>query len=425
MANNSIRSVPGMADVSEPEASWLRELENAFVETCRCYGLEELRTPLVEFRDLFAKSLGDATDVVQKEMFSFTDAGERELALRPEGTAGVLRYVASERPATEDVRLFYVGPMFRRERPQAGRRRQFHQFGVEMICSPDPVADAECLALQVDTLRNMGLQKFGLKLNTRGQIEDIGRLQEGLRRDLQANLSALCPDCQRRFQSNVLRILDCKREECGRVVGALPRLENYLSEESRRYIARVYEILNGMGIRYEVEPRLVRGLDYYVHTVWEVVHPGLGAQDAVSGGGRYEVEVGGRRIQGVGFAIGVERLLLALKREQAAPQTERRTEVALAAVGEGARIENLKLAREIRARDIACLVGLRSQSLKAQLRAAQKAGCRLVLIRGEDELRRNVVRIKDLGSGEETECPATEAVLEVQRRLAEGGAGRS
>jgi len=380
--------------------------------------LEEVRTPLVEYRDLFTRSLGDTTEVVQKEMYTFPDAAGRQLALRPEGTAGVLRHVVATRPATADVRLFYGGPMFRRERPQAGRRRQFDQLGVELVCAPDPVADAEAIALQVDFLRRCGLKKFELRVNTRGEGGDLARVQEALRRELQPHLERLCGDCRRRYRTNVLRILDCKRDECRRVTAELPPLVEFMGEAARRYAERVHAILERMGIGFTVDPLLVRGLDYYEHTIWEVTHPGLGAQDAISGGGRYLVRMGGRDLRGVGFAVGMERLLLALQREGKSPEGGARTAVWLVGLGEEARIENLRLARELRASGIACLISLRPQSLKAQLRAAGKAGAGLAVIRGERELAEGTLRVKDLRTGEEWEEEAGTAARLIHSRLA-------
>ncbi|HIE10612.1 MAG TPA: histidine--tRNA ligase [Kiritimatiellae bacterium] len=414
MGERRISSVPGMQDLAEPEAGLWRRIERRFVETCRRYGLEEVRTPIVEYEDLFSYSLGKSTEVVQKEMYSFPEATGRRLALRPEGTAGVLRYVSESRPATEDVRLFYYGPMFRRERPQAGRRRQFHQLGVELICAADPVADAECVALQVDVLRAAGLGNFVLRINTRGDLGDINRVTQGLRQQLHPFLPELCPDCRRRYETNVLRILDCKRDGCRRIVGRTPEPATYLSDASRSYIEQVYAVLDRLGIAFRVEPRLVRGLDYYAHTIWEVTHPGLGAQDAVAGGGRYVVQIGTRRIEGVGFAVGMERLIIALQREGAGLPGRREIRVWLAAVGEEARAANLKLACQLRAEGIACLVALRFQSLKAQMRAAAKSGAELVLIRGDEELRRGTIRLRELDSGRERDLPAGR-VLEAVR----------
>ncbi|RKX32507.1 MAG: histidine--tRNA ligase [Verrucomicrobia bacterium] len=418
MGEQRISSVPGMQDLAGPEAGLWRRIERSFVEVCRRYGLEEVRTPVIEYRDLFCHSLGESTEVVQKEMYSFPDAAGRQLALRPEGTAGVLRYVAESRPATEDLRLFYYGPMFRRERPQAGRRRQFHQLGVELICAADPVADAECVALQVDTLRAAGLSNFVLRINTRGDIGDMNRVTEGLRQELRPFLSELCPDCRRRYETNVLRILDCKRDGCRRIVGQLPDLSTYMSGASRSYIEQVYTVLGRLGIAFHVEPRLVRGLDYYVHTIWEVTHPGLGAQDAVSGGGRYVVQMGGRRIEGVGFAVGMERLVIALQREGSGMPERTEIQVWLAAVGEEARAANLQLAGQLRAAGIACSVPLRFQSLKAQMRAAAKSGAKLALIRGDEELQRGTIRLRELDSGREREVPGGRILETVREVLA-------
>jgi histidyl-tRNA synthetase len=258
---------------------------------------------------VFTRSLGETTDVVQKEIYVF-EKGGRRLCLRPEGTAGVMRHAAGLGAAeTDGARWYYVGPMFRSERPQAGRKRQFHQCGVECLEPPAPLVDAEILALQVDLLRAWGLGDCEVKLNTRGEIGGQANVAAGLRAALAPREAELCEDCRRRISENVLRVLDCKNAACQAVVAALPPATDFMSPEARVYLAQVAAHLDALGVKYRIDPLLVRGLDYYEHTVWEIASTALGAQNAVAGGGRYRMQLGGRELVGVGFAIGLERVV--------------------------------------------------------------------------------------------------------------------
>ena len=395
-----------MSDISAPEVFLWQMLEERARRVFDLYGFEEVRTPILERTAVFTRALGEGTDVVQKEMYAFEDRGGRAIALRPEGTAGVMRHVASAGQEAQDARLYYVGPMFRAERPQAGRKRQFHQIGVEAVGTPSPAADAECIALQVQLLRAWGLEGFDLQVHTRGVAEDQPAVREGLKNSLRPHLEQLCPECHKRFEEHPLRMLDCKNPQCQAIVAGIPPVTAHMGEEARRYLDEVMRLLGRLGLSARVNPRLIRGLDYYAHTIWEITHPALGAQDALAGGGRYRIELEGRAIEGVGFAMGVERLVMALQNRGVAAETlRRRPQVWLVSLGDAAREANLVLLQALRARGVACGMELAGRSMKAQMRAANRAGAPSVVIRGDDELAAGVLVVKDMAGGTE-EKPA-------------------
>jgi len=411
--------VQGMSDIAAPEVRLWRRIEQLARETLARYGFEELRTPVVEFEAVFTRSLGETTDVVQKEMYVF-EKGGRRLCLRPEGTAGVMRHAAGLGAAeTDGARWYYVGPMFRSERPQAGRKRQFHQCGVECLEPPAPLVDAEILALQVDLLRAWGLGDCEVKLNTRGEIGGQANVAAGLRAALAPREAELCEDCRRRISENVLRVLDCKNAACQAVVAALPPATDFMSPEARVYLAQVAAHLDALGVKYRIDPLLVRGLDYYEHTVWEIASTALGAQNAVAGGGRYRMQLGGRELVGVGFAIGLERVvgvLQALGRDAAL--LEPLPPLAwLVGLGEEAQKRNLVLMQELRAARIACRMAP-GGSMKSQMRAANKAGAAWAVIRGDAELAQDVVALKDMVSGVQETLPRERLAGELAARAA-------
>jgi histidyl-tRNA synthetase len=411
--------VQGMSDIAAPEVRVWRRLESLAREVLARYGFEELRTPVVEFEAVFTRSLGATTDVVQKEMYVF-EKGGRRLCLRPEGTAGVMRHAAGLSPAeTDGARWYYIGPMFRSERPQAGRRRQFHQCGVECLEPPAPLVDAEILALQVDLLRAWGLDDCEVRLHTRGQAGEQAQVAAGLRTALAAHESELCADCRRRISENVLRVLDCKHADCQTIVATLPPATDFMGAESREYLAQVAAHLAATGVAYRIDPLLVRGLDYYEHTVWEITSAALGAQNAVAGGGRYRMHLGARELAGVGFAIGLERVigvLQALGRDQ--EWIEPVPPLAwLVGLGEAAMAGNLALMRTLRAAGVACRMAP-GGSLKSQMRAANKAGAAWTVIRGDDELAQNVAALKDMASSQQETVPLDQLAGRLAARTA-------
>lgn len=400
--SSTTQPVQGMSDITGGEAALWQWMEGRAREVMGRYGFEELRTPIVEFEEVFSRSLGGTTDVVQKEMYTFERGGRRH-CLRPEGTAGVMRHAAGLGPAdAAGARWFYWGPMFRCERPQAGRKRQFHQCGVECLEEASPLVDAEILALQVDLLQAWGIPGCTVKLNTRGAAGDHAAVAAGLREALRAREGLLCEDCRRRLEQNVLRVLDCKQEGCRAVARELPETTSWMSGESRAYLAKTEELLRGMGVAVERDPMLVRGLDYYEHTIWEITGGAEGSQNALAGGGRYRIRMGGRELAGVGFAVGIERVAGELERLGVAAEHAEspKTEAWLVGLGEAAQAANLGLMRDLRGKGIRCRMAP-GGSMKSQMRAANKHGARWAVIRGDEELAAGRVALKDMESGEQ------------------------
>lgn len=400
---NDFQPLQGMSDINAPEIYIWRMVEEKARTIFNSYGYEELRTPVLEQLSVFKRSIGDTTDVVKKEMYSFKP-GKHEIAMRPEGTAGTIRHLAGRGEEGLNARVFYIAPMFRYERPQAGRKRQFHQIGVEATGEANPLADAECIALQQHLLEEWGLHGSKIQISTRGLPSDRKPVVDGLRNALEPHVPNLCEDCQRRIDENVLRVIDCKNEGCGAIVDQIPSALEFMSEESRAYLDQVISALDAMGIEAEINPKLVRGLDYYVHTVWEITHGALGAQNAIAGGGRYEIALGKKAIPGVGFAMGMERVITSLEAcGITADQFVPAGGLWLISLGEAALTENMKLARALRSKGIRCGMELAAKSMKAQMRKADRSGAVKVIIRGDDELAKGIAVVKNLAEGTQEE----------------------
>ena len=418
---SKLEPLPGTSDIWEPETSQWVFLEQTARNLFPRYGYGELRTPIFERTDVFVRGIGTETDVVQKEMYTFLDRGNRSLTLRPEGTAGVMRAIANQGVAEgEEKRVFYMGPMFRGERPAAGRRRQFHQIGVEAVGRPTPAMDAECIAMLVHFLEELGIRDSRLLLNSRGTAADRPAVAEALKTHFAPHQEKLCPDCQRRLETNVWRLLDCKIEGCQPIIEGAPKITELLGEESRTFFAEVCRCLDEMGIAYQIEPRLVRGLDYYLHTVFEVQHSGLGAQNALAGGGRYAIALSGdeKLVEGVGFALGMERLLMARQSLNLAAAETPGCQVYIAAIGLQALAKALPLAQELRRSGIRTLCETSGRSMKAQLRNANKVNAKFALIRGDTELEKGTVVCKNLQASTQEEWPVAEAAARLQAALA-------
>lgn len=416
MASTSFQPLQGMSDIVSPDISLWQMIEQRARDVFACYRFSEIRTPVLEKLDLFTHSLGDTTDVVTKEMYTLEDRGGRKLALRPEGTAGAIRCVADGGEDSTNARVFYMGPMFRCERPQAGRKRQFHQIGVEAVGTPNPLADAEVIALQVHLLAAWGLEGAKIRLNTIGLPEDRAAVLDGLRAAIRPRLKELPEEAQQRFESNVLRLLDSKDEAVQKVIAELPPVIEFMSAESRAYLETVVETLKKLEIDVAIDARLVRGLDYYVHTVWEVVHGGLGAQNALAGGGRYRIHVGGRPVDGVGFAMGVERVIAALEATGiSAAQFAPKPPVFIVSLGEKALGENLFLMQTLRQHGIACEMDLAGRKVQAQMRRANKCGARTVIIRGDSELEKGVFILKNMEDGLQNEVELPELMQSLDK----------
>ncbi|HLT57753.1 MAG TPA: histidine--tRNA ligase [Limnochordales bacterium] len=404
----SMISAPrGTADILPAEALRWQELERAARAVFDAYGYGEIRTPIFEHTELFERGIGEATDVVDKEMYTFQDRGERSLTLRPEGTAGVVRAFLEHRmdKGALPVKLYYMGPMFRYERPQAGRARQFHQLGAEALGTADPAADAEMIRMPAALLRRLGVAEFEILLNSIGCPRCRPPYVERLRAHLADRLDQLCANCRTRYHRNPLRLLDCKREGCQRATADVPLLLDALCDECAAHFQRVREYVEDGGLAYRLAPRLVRGLDYYTKTVFELVSPALGAQDALGGGGRYDglVEtLGGPPTPGVGFAAGMERILLVMAKHRPAPEPPRPAAMIIHH-GAAARRIAVRLSGQLRDAGLRVELDYLDRSLRAQMKQADRLQARRAVIIGEDEAARGVVRVRDMATGDERE----------------------
>jgi len=398
-----------------PQDSWRwQRVEAAFREVCRRYAYQEIRTPLFEETELFARGVGEGTEIVGKQMYTFEDRGGRSLALRAEGTAPVVRAFLEHSLASTGgtQKLYYSCPIFRYERPQAGRYRQHYQLGVEAIGSPGPEIDAEVIALFHDFLGEIGLQGAVTHLSSIGCPQCRPALSAVLREFFAPHIGEMCEFCQARYESNPLRILDCKvPEDVERRAGA-PSALDHLCDACREHFAGVRAALDALHIPYEVDPTIVRGLDYYSRTAFEVIHPGLGAKDVLMGGGRYDglaEMLGGPPTPGIGFGSGVERLLLVMEGSgMAGWEPAPRLQVYIAAASPEARQPAQLLAAELRKAGLSVDLDFTSRSLKAQMRETARLGARFAALLGEDELKANTVTLRDMESGEQESVPRAE-----------------
>ncbi len=416
----SYQTPRGTYDILPEETAAWQEMEEMIREVCRLYRYSEIRTPVFEDTRVFKRE-NDSSDMVNKEMYTFV-TGHDSYTLRPEGTAGVIRafdqhkfYGGRELP----VRLYYMGPMFRHERPQKGRQRQFTQFGVENIGVSSPEIDAETIALGCTIVKRMGISSVKVCINTLGDDASRSAYRTALKEYFTPHIDSLCPDCHRRLEQNPLRILDCKADADNPVLAKAPRLSDYLNEESKTYFERVLASLDALGIAYEIDDRLVRGLDYYTHTVFEVksTRPDSGAQATVFAGGRYDHLVeyfGGPEMSGMGFAIGLERLLNLALEEGWQPARSEKADAYVIALGEVGSAP-LKIAETLRRAGIATEVSLTKRSLKAQFKSAERSGARVIVIAGESELSQGSVNVKDAVNNEQTTVP----VADISRKAKE------
>ncbi|MDT8319178.1 MAG: histidine--tRNA ligase [Xanthomonadales bacterium] len=405
--SSSVNSVRGMHDILPADIHHWQNLENTLARVFAGYGYDEIRIPVVEKTELFARAIGDATDVVEKEMYTFEDRNGEWLSLRPEGTAGVVRAALQNGLLyAAPLRLWYAGPMFRRERPQKGRTRQFHQVGVEVFGASGPDIDAELLVMCQRIWRELGLSGLRLELNSLGTAQERTRFRADLHTFLSAHRRELDDDSLRRLERNPLRILDSKNPAMQALLEDAPALGDYLGDESQQLFEDCRELLDCLGVRYLINPRLVRGLDYYSHTVFEWISDELGAQGTVCAGGRYDslVEIqGGKPWPGIGFAMGQERLIELLKTRTAPDASVPHAYLVMA--GEGTQAIGMQLAENLRDR----VAGLRIQSnlgggsFKSQFKRADRSGALLALVLGEDELHRGELAIKHLRTHAEQE----------------------
>lgn len=415
-----LKALRGTKDLLPQEAKLWTILEGRAKKIFSFFGYEEIRTPIFEELPLFIRSIGEGTDIVEKQMYTFLDRGERSVALRPEATASVVRaYLEHGMDKLGGlVKLFYIGPMFRAERPQAGRARQFHQIGVEAIGSYSPYLDAEIIALLSKILDSFDIRGYNIKLNSLGCENDKKELSVSLRESLENRITNFCEDCNARYKKNVLRVLDCKNEKCKNSLRAIFKGTNdFLCPECRLDFDALKDALALLKIDYELEPYLVRGLDYYTRTTFEVTHRKLGAQDAIAAGGRYDnlvSDLGGPEKGACGFAIGMERIIMAI---EAAAVSKEGMDIYLATIGEAAYKLGFKLTTELRTKGISAELDYEGKSLKAQMRTADKLGARLVGLIGDDEIRDNTVTLRDMRTKEQRAMSQNNFISEIERIL--------
>ena len=408
---SSIARIKGFADMFPPESLAFSRMEKMGRKIFSRYGFVELRTPILEFTELFQRSIGEETDVVQKEMYTFPDKKGRSLTLRPEATAGVMRaYAESGLANRESVsRLFSYGPMFRYERPQKGRMRQFHQINCECLGSDSPFADAEIISMLLQFLHALHLGDITLKMNSLGCAQCRPHFRTVLMEYLQSvDSDRLCADCRRRLQTNPLRVLDCKEASCRAVVEEAPRLLDYNCPTCRQHFDVVQDLLGRQHIDFELDHRLVRGLDYYCRTTFEVVSAGIGAQTAIAGGGRYDglvKSLGGPDVPGIGFACGMERLALLMEMPKPKP-----LDFYLVALDEQGRFQGYLLAQQLREAGLRGEMSFAQASGKSLMRQAGKSGARQCLILGSEEAAQKTIVVKNLKSGEQSTLPQSEVL---------------
>lgn len=403
--SNDYKPLQGMSDIFGNDAYLFREIENTAHRIFNNYGYSEVRTPILEKSDIFLHTLGGTSDIVQKEMYNFQDRGGRSIVLRPEGTAGVVRFLASKGETGLNDKVYYLGPMFRCERPQAGRKRQFHQIGVEQTSNPNPLIDAEVIALQCELLHQWGVENIRIKINSLGSLDDQANIRLGLLKSLEPYQDNLTEEEIERIHKNVLRFLDSKDEKYRKIIDELPSIQTFMSDESKEYLEKVINILKSLDVEVECDQNLVRGLDYYNHTVWEITHDSLGSQNALAGGGRYTINIGKRKIDGVGFAMGVERILSAKQNAKNDINNEVKQGYWIISLGSTAILENMKLAKMLRNRGAKVGMDLEEKSMKSQLRRADRFNASKVIIRGDNELNNDIVIIKDLENHSQEELP--------------------
>ena len=394
-------------------------VEGEIRELCRRFGYSEIRTPIFEHTELFQRGIGEGTDVVDKEMYTFTDRGERSITLRPENTASAVRaYLQNKLYAQSNlVKLFYIGSMFRYDRPQAGRMREFHQFGVEALGEANPAVDAEVILLAMNLLEGLGLKDLELSINSVGCPKCRSKYRTMLQDFFRDKLEDLCEDCRSRFERSPLRILDCKKDSDKPYMADAPKITDCLCEECADHFAKLKELLTSAGISFIHDPRLVRGLDYYTKTAFEIKYPPLGAQSAVAGGGRYDgliEEMGGNPTPAVGFATGLERLLLALESQNLLPEKNRSVDAYVVALGETAQAEGFKLLNSLRQQGLSAAMDFAGRSMKAQMKQANKLGAKYSVILGEDEIAEGVVMLRSMEDSSQAKVPINQVAEKIK-----------
>jgi len=402
----------GTEDVLPEEVVLWQKIENTAREVCNVFGYKEIRTPVFENTELFSRGVGETTDVVQKEMYTFLDKGGRSVTLKPEGTATLVRsYIENSLYANpQPTKLAYIIPCFRYEKPQSGRLREFHQFGIECFGAESPETDAEIISLANTFLNKVGIKGITLYINSIGCPTCRKEYNEKLKSYFKAKENELCETCRERLEKNPMRIIDCKSPVCSEIAKDAPRMVDYLCGECRDHFEKVKSGLMNMGIEFKVNPDIVRGLDYYTKTVFEFVSDSLGAQSTVCGGGRYSglvEELGGKPTEGIGFAMGIERLVLIIKNQGLSVADSVKPQVFLGAIGDEAVKKAQKIVYDLRLKGVFAEMDLCGRSVKAQMKYANKLEAKYSAVIGDDEIAENKINLKNMDSGEQSEVALT------------------
>jgi len=395
----------GTKDIYGADMALWQQIEGKMREICKTFGIEEIRTPMFEHTELFLRGVGDTTDIVQKEMYTFNDKGNRSITLRPESTAGVARAYIEHgmHNNVQPTKLYYIAPTFRYEKMQAGRQRQFHQFGIEMFGSYSPALDAEVISVAAQLIESLGIKNIELRINSLGGPECRAKYNKMLKEFIGDNLTHLCKECQDRYERNPLRVLDCKEEGCKKIIANAPSVLDCLGDECREHFETLKAILDEMGIKYVVDPQIVRGLDYYTRTVFEFVTTSIGAQGTVCGGGRYDnliEEVGGPKTGAVGFGLGMERLILTLQAQNGKEEYKAERHIYIGSIGQKGFIKAQAVTLALRKSGIMADCDTVGRSVKAQMKYANKIGAKYSVIIGDDEVENDSISLKNMETSE-------------------------
>lgn len=413
----------GTKDITPKDAYKWNYVENKFREICSLFGYEEMRTPIFEHTELFKRSVGDTTDIVQKEMYSFTDKGERDITLKPEGTAGVVRaFIENKLYAdTQPTKLFYITPCFRYERPQAGRQRQFHQFGIEALGSDKPSLDAEVIALAVQFFNEVGLKDLAVSINSVGCPTCRAEYNAKLKEYLDAKSDVLCETCLDRKDKNPMRVIDCKNPNCNENLNDIPFMVDHICDECKDHFEKLQSYLKEMDINFVVDRSIVRGLDYYKKTAFEIISNDIGSQSTVCGGGRYDglvEQLGGPKgVSGIGFGLGVERLLLTMENNNIEIENPYATDIFIVTIGDEAKTKSFKLLKDLRTNHISAENDHLDRSVKAQFKYSDKINAKFTIVIGDDELANDTATLKNMSTSEQTTIKLSEIVKELKSRL--------
>jgi histidyl-tRNA synthetase len=417
-----INAPRGTNDILPPESAKWNYIESKAKYIFDLYNYDEIRTPIFEYTELFQRGIGEATDIVEKEMYTFEDKSGRSLTLRPEGTASVVRSFLENKiyGQAQPTKYFYIGPMFRYERPQAGRYRQFYQLGVEVFGTQDPMVDAEVIAVGMGYMDILGLKDLQLYINSIGCPDCRPQYLEILTDYLNENKEDLCDDCKNRIDKNPLRVLDCKNDSCQGVIKNAPKIIDYLCEECEVHFNSLQKNLKSINIDYELDPTLVRGLDYYTKTAFEVKYEGLGAQDTIFGGGRYDKladEIGSKDIPGIGFALGIERLLLTLDKQDIDIPIDKSIDIYLTTIGPKAKNASFELLEKFRKKGIKAEIDYQDRSVGGQMKSADRMNATYTVIIGENELESGKATVRNMTNGEEQEIKLQSIVESIEKLI--------